>query len=96
MISDAETSFTSGNQLQERIRKWLSPPDPSINHNITCEIHHSGTATWFIQGTVYDEWKMSGSLLWLHGKRTSLLTFLVFVTDRDSGLIAGSGKSVLW
>src|SRR5260221_8725796 len=33
-----------------------------------------GTATWFVQGDTFSEWKSSGpsSLLWIHGKSQSL------------------------
>ena len=61
-----------GNQLRESIHKWLSPPDPSTNHNIACGTHHKKTATWFFQGGIYQEWKATGSLLWIHGKRLSV------------------------
>jgi archaellum component FlaC len=59
----------SGNQLRESTHKWLSPPDPSTNHNIACGTHHKKTASWFFQGGIYREWKATGSLLWIHGKR---------------------------
>jgi hypothetical protein len=62
----------SGNQLRESAHKWLSPPDPSTNHNIACGTHHKKTATWFFQGRIYQEWKATGSLLWVHGKRLSV------------------------
>ena len=61
-----------GNQLRESTHKWLSPPDPSTNHNIACGTHHKKTATWFFQGGIYQEWKATGSLLWIHGKRLSV------------------------
>ena len=61
----------SGSQLRENIHKWLSPPDPSTNHNIACGTHHKKTASWFFQGTIFQEWKLTGSLLWIHGKRLS-------------------------
>ena len=57
-------------QLRENIHGWLSPPDPSTNHNIACDTHHKKPATWFFQGNIYREWKSKGSLLWVHGKRT--------------------------
>jgi hypothetical protein len=56
-------------QLRESIHKWLTPPDPSTNHNIACSTHHKKAATWFFQGTFFREWKSTGSLLWVHGKR---------------------------
>jgi hypothetical protein len=59
----------SGNQLRETVYKWLSPPDPSTNHNIACDTHHKKTASWFFQGSIFREWKSTGSLLWIHGKR---------------------------
>ena len=63
-----------GNQLRQDNRRWLSPQDPSTNHNIACNAHHTGTATWFFEGTTYKEWKSTGSesLLWIHGKRVPL------------------------
>ena len=62
-------SALSGNQLRESIHKWLSSPDPSTNHNIACGTHHKKTATWFFQGSIFQEWKSTASLLWIHGKR---------------------------
>ena len=64
-----ETKTTSDDQLHEKIQKWLSPPDPSINHNIACEAHHDRTAAWFLEGLIYNEWKATGSLLWTHWNR---------------------------
>ena len=58
-----------GNQLRENTHKWLSPPDPSTNHNIACSTHHMKTATWFFESRTYQDWKSTGSLLWIHGKR---------------------------
>ena len=63
----------SGSQLRESIHRWLSPPDPSTNHNIQCSTHHKKTASWFFQGSIFQDWKSTGSLLWVHGKRLSLL-----------------------
>ena len=60
-----------GNQLRESTHNWLSPPDPSTNHNIACGTHHKKAATWFFQGGIYQEWKSAGCLLWIHGKRLS-------------------------
>ncbi|KAH8994011.1 hypothetical protein EDB92DRAFT_1944287 [Lactarius akahatsu] len=41
---------------------------PSTNYNIACKAYHDGTATWFIQGTTFSEWEVTGSLLWIHGR----------------------------
>ena len=78
---EAETKTNSDDKLRENIQKWLSPPDSSINHNAACEAHHDGTATWFLEGTIYDEWKATGSLLWTHGNRTVFCCFPSATTD---------------
>jgi hypothetical protein len=95
----AGSIILTGNQLRQDPRRWLSPPDPSTNHQTACRAHHKGTAAWFFEGRTYNEWKSTGSesLLWIHGKRVPLthssawhhlITPLLFV--------AGSGKSILW
>ena len=32
---------------------------------------HLGTGEWFVNGSIFSEWKVAGqsSLLWIHGKR---------------------------
>ena len=51
-----------------RITKWLSAPDPSINHNEASKRHHDGTGLWFVHGGAFKEWKkQTRSFLWLHG-----------------------------
>jgi len=66
----ANSSILTGNQLRQDLRRWLSPPDPSINHNIACGAYHKKTSEWFFRGSIFTEWKSNGSFLWLHGKRT--------------------------
>ncbi|KAH9993385.1 hypothetical protein BJV77DRAFT_363007 [Russula vinacea] len=64
-------------RLQENFRRWLSPPDPSKNHNIARKAHHEGSAEWFLHGNTFSEWKRkTGSLLWIHGKPGSGKTIL--------------------
>jgi hypothetical protein len=75
--------------------RWLSPPDPSVNHNIACRAHHKRSATWFFQGNIYNEWKSVPSLIWIHGKRAPLSQFLPRTPDSILYL-AGAGKSILW
>ena len=87
----------SEKELRESVHKWLSPPDPSTNHNIACDTHHKKTASWFFQGSIFQEWKSTGELLWVHGKRLPrpLLTWLPLILSWYC-IAAGSGKSVLW
>ena len=58
--------------MQIASKSWLCPPDPSKNYNIGCKVHQDGTAKWFFQGNVFDEWNEKGSFLWIHGKRAFL------------------------
>jgi len=66
--SAGSDGFT-GNQLRDDLLRWLSPPDPSTNHNIACKAHHNGTTQWLFQGSIFNRWKSTGSFLWVHGKR---------------------------
>ena len=59
-------------QLQLDLRRWLSPPDFSKNHNIARDVHYEGTASWFFQSEIFKEWTTTPSLLWIHGKRKFL------------------------
>ncbi|KAH9026712.1 hypothetical protein EDB83DRAFT_2184135, partial [Lactarius deliciosus] len=65
-----------GNDDRINFRSWMSPEsppaDPSINYNAACEAHHEGTAAWCTQSNTFADWKASGSLLWIHGKRTPM------------------------
>jgi len=63
----------AGNLLRDNLLHWLSPSDPSTNHNIASKAHHHGTAQWFFQGAIFNEWKSTSSFLWVHGKRVFLL-----------------------
>ncbi|KAI0269588.1 hypothetical protein BGY98DRAFT_1101064 [Russula aff. rugulosa BPL654] len=71
------------NQLRDCVHKWLSPPDPSTNHNIACATHHKKAATWFFQGNIYKEWKSKGSLMWIHGKPGSGKSILCSTVIED-------------
>ncbi|KAH9046070.1 hypothetical protein EDB84DRAFT_740815 [Lactarius hengduanensis] len=55
-------------QSREKHRGWLSPPNPSVNHNVACKAHQGGTTTWLLPNDSFKEWQKSGSLLWIHGK----------------------------
>ena len=98
LIDEARITAAQAEKLED-IRRWLSPPDPWKNHNIACKSRHGESASWFLQGNTYSEWKASkapGSLLWVHGKRP-LRQFLVARSETDISIfVAGAGKSVLW
>ncbi|KAI2603684.1 ankyrin repeat-containing domain protein [Hypoxylon sp. NC1633] len=52
-----------------RIRNWLSPPDPSTNLNTALKCRNSGSGQWLLRdNTAYSTWKSErNSFLWLHG-----------------------------
>src|SRR5258707_3409933 len=72
--SEGSDTFT-GNQLRDSFF-WLLPPNLSTNHNIVCKAHHNGTAQWFFQGSIFNQWKSAGSLC-IYGKHVLLLTFAI-------------------
>ncbi|KAF8496178.1 hypothetical protein F5888DRAFT_413706 [Russula emetica] len=80
-------------QLRENVHKWLSPPDPSKNHNIACNTHLKKTAKWFFQGRIYQEWKSTGSLLWVHGKPGSGKSVLCSTVIEDIGAMCKAGNA---
>ncbi|KAH9989294.1 hypothetical protein BJV77DRAFT_1151561 [Russula vinacea] len=81
------------NQSRQDLRRWLSPPDPSTNHNIACRAHYKGTATWFFQGSVYNEWKSTASLLWIHGKPGSGKSILCSTIIEDIRAMCNAGQA---
>ncbi|KAF8495948.1 hypothetical protein F5888DRAFT_512217 [Russula emetica] len=84
-----------GNQLRQDLRRWLSPPDPSTNHNIACNAHHEGTATWFFRGSIYQDWKSTSSepLLWIYGKPGSGKTILCSSIIQDMKVMCDAGQA---
>ncbi|KAN0130211.1 hypothetical protein V8E53_011968 [Lactarius tabidus] len=83
------------NQLRESLRGWVSPPDPSTNHNIACGIHHGGTAEWFFQGSIFAEWKSNGTLLWIYGKPGSGKSILCSTIIQDITCLRKAGSALV-
>ncbi|KAH9040878.1 hypothetical protein EDB83DRAFT_2554213, partial [Lactarius deliciosus] len=79
------------NQIEQDVRKWFSPPDPSTNHNTACDVYHNAPPTWFFEAGVFKDWMSNGSLLWIHGKPGSGKSILCsaiiqhIMTLRDAG-----------
>jgi hypothetical protein len=83
-------------KLKQAAAEWLSPPDPSANYYIARDTRHRGTAAWFIGSSYFMDWIESGSLMWIHGKRTISCRMCQRVTtDLEFHIIAGCGKTVL-
>ena len=66
-------SALAGNEARHELQKWISSPDSSANYDAACDAHHEGTVAWCTQGNTFTRWAESGSLLWVHGKRTYIL-----------------------
>ncbi|KAH9031830.1 hypothetical protein EDB84DRAFT_1578716 [Lactarius hengduanensis] len=65
-----QVSDLNRNELRMKLRSGSLPPDPSVNYNTASDAHHEGTAVWCTKGNTLADWKTSGSLIWIHGKRT--------------------------
>ncbi|KAH9046707.1 hypothetical protein EDB84DRAFT_632990 [Lactarius hengduanensis] len=78
-------------QMRQELRKWVSPPDPSTNHNIACDASHKQTADWFFEGNKIKEWKSTGSLLWIHGKPGAGKSILCSSIIQDAFVLSEAG-----
>ncbi|KAH9044885.1 hypothetical protein EDB84DRAFT_805988 [Lactarius hengduanensis] len=85
----------SRNELRKDLRKWIAPPDPSVNYNTASGAHHEGTAAWCTEGITLTDWKSSGSLLWIHGKPGSGKSILSSVVVRDIKSMSDAGSAFL-
>src|SRR6266702_1098819 len=60
ITADHETlTSLTGNELRKDLRKWIAPPDPSVNYNAASSAHHEGTAAWCTNGNTVADWKTS-------------------------------------
>ncbi|KAN0136205.1 Ankyrin repeat-containing domain protein [Lactarius tabidus] len=75
----AVANIIAESQLSEKLIKCQSPSNPSTNHNLATDLQHKGTAEWFCRGSNFETWKVTGSLLWIHGKPGSGKSILWFV-----------------
>ncbi|KAK0507602.1 hypothetical protein JMJ35_010125 [Cladonia borealis] len=64
----SEAAEKTQHDQHEKIRRWLHPPDPSLNYNKALKERFARTGTWFIDSPVFISWKTTpGSFLWLYG-----------------------------
>ncbi|KAH9037477.1 hypothetical protein EDB85DRAFT_2287858 [Lactarius pseudohatsudake] len=90
-----QVSELNRNELRKDLRKWIAPPDPSVNYNTASSAHHEGTAAWCTKGNTLADWKASGSLLWIHGKPGSGKSILSSVIIRDIKWMSDAGSVFL-
>ncbi|KAH9009290.1 hypothetical protein EDB85DRAFT_1435821 [Lactarius pseudohatsudake] len=83
------------NELRKDLRRWVAPPDPSVNFNTASGAHHEGTAAWCTEGITLADWKASGSLLWIHGKPGSGKSILSSAIVRDIKSMSDAGSAFL-
>jgi hypothetical protein len=63
-----DIAFLKVDDHRERINRWLSAPDPSLNQNAACKKRLPATGNWFVASEQFAKWKRKpNSLLWLHG-----------------------------
>ncbi len=52
----------------DKLRPWLSAPDPSINYHRALKQRQAETGLWLLEGEQYKRWRSSeASKLWLYG-----------------------------
>ncbi|KAH9009930.1 hypothetical protein EDB83DRAFT_2273005, partial [Lactarius deliciosus] len=83
------------NELRKDLRRWVAPPDPSVNYNTASGAHHEGTAAWCTEGITLADWKTAGSLLWIHGKPGSGKSILSSAIVRDIKSMSDAGSAIL-
>jgi hypothetical protein len=55
-------------ERRKKIDRWLSPPDPSMNHNKALQQRHQDSGLWFLQSDAFVKWRTRrNSFLWLNG-----------------------------
>ncbi|KAF8263784.1 hypothetical protein EI94DRAFT_556301 [Lactarius quietus] len=96
VIVDRMNAYNLEDVLQ-KLKKWLSPADPSTNYNIGLRELHEETATWFLEGLIFQEWQSTSSLLWIHGKPGSGKSILCSaIIQRILSLSDGGGAFVAY
>jgi hypothetical protein len=90
IVDHKASNSCTGNELRKDLRKWIAPPDPSVNFNTASDAHHEGTAAWCTKGDTVVTWKASGSLLWIHGKRTYPIIFTVHASLITNDILINS------
>lgn len=49
------------------MRRWLLAPDPTFNYQKALLERQENTGQWFLQSRQYQNWRVTGSSIWLHG-----------------------------
>jgi len=68
-------------EMLQNINNWLAPPDPWKNHNIAREAQLDGTAAWWIDGEMFEQWKYSEGSSFIYSWETGSREERVFFLD---------------
>ena len=64
----ATTESIRADQCTDKIRRWLSPPDPSTNASHARSLRHEGTGAWLLENPVFQSWQLGWRQhVWLNG-----------------------------
>jgi Cdc6-like AAA superfamily ATPase len=68
METQAIVKASAEHAQSDKMFQWLSPSDPSVNHNKALSQRHDGTGRWFIEGERLQSFREGQtSFLWLYG-----------------------------
>ncbi|RDW93506.1 uncharacterized protein DSM5745_00828 [Aspergillus mulundensis] len=98
-MQEVQTSFD-----EDRLHRWLCPPDPSTNFNAAIMSLAPGTGTWLLNSKAYKIWKGNRGLeatpvppIWLRGIPGSGKTVLSSSIIEDcAGLVSSPTTSLLY
>ncbi|CAG8262989.1 unnamed protein product [Penicillium salamii] len=93
VATKAATDSMRSDLYNDKIMRWLCPPDPSTNVNQARTLRHEGTGTWLLENPFFQSWYLgSHRHLWLHGlagcgKTVLSAIMLDYLTGGTDGLI---------
>ncbi|KAK1624831.1 hypothetical protein BDP81DRAFT_483957 [Colletotrichum phormii] len=91
--SKADIKAMVSDQQIKKIRKWLNPPDTSVNVNKAKDLRHQGTGRWIFKTQALQEWNAgSRQHLWLPGlagcgKTVLSTTILDYLLSQADGVV---------
>ena len=65
--SGGGSTVTLDQRNKDKLLQWLTPPDPSANHDTACKSRHAETGKWFFRDRKFKSWKKKGSFLLIWG-----------------------------
>jgi hypothetical protein len=92
-----QMSELSRDQQTERVRTWLSPPDPSVELNEGLKQRHEDTGKWFLESDAYGQWKTTPhAFLWLHARPGCGKTILASTIIEDLQKLQAEYRTILY